>query len=130
MAVHLIHALPGDKLRPQCARYSIPDTDFGDFLDEGEELAKFAPQIIEAIENDLDAKARGLKMPAVTTILENVNLVSHETRERIFDQQIGYILQEQYDDFSKLTTIDSTSGKANSCWPMTAQDPLSAVPTA
>ena len=68
-------------------------------------------------------------MPAVTTILENLNLVSHETRERIFDQQIGDILQEQYDDFSKLT-IDSTSGKANSCWPMTAQDPLSAVPTA
>lgn len=182
----------------------IPDTDFRDFLDEVEELAKFAPQIIEAIENDLDAnarekkklrqedcrffasatadfaqlniqeadilagelnlgtgrprmpaygvyvflmirgflgslttkaarrflresmslygfvQARGLRMPAVTTILENVNLVSHETRELIFDQQIGYILQEQYEDFSKLT-IDSTAVKANSCWPTDAK---------
>ena len=54
-------------------------------------------------------------MPAVTTILENVKLVGNETGELIFDQQIGYILQEQYDDFSKLT-IHSTSVKANSCW--------------
>ncbi len=58
----------------------------------------------------------GLRMPAVTTILENVNLVSHTTRELIFDKQIGFILQEQWDDFGKLT-IDSTSVKANSCWP-------------
>ncbi len=178
----------------------VPDTDFRDFLDEVEELAGFAPQIIEAIEKDLDAHARekkklrledrrffegrtaelpeldieeenilaaelnlgagrprmpayavyvfvmirgflrfvdhetgtavcarvdelvrifaegGLRMPAVTTILENVNLVSHRTRELIFDKQIGFILQEQWDDFGKLT-IDSTSVKANSCWP-------------
>ena len=58
----------------------------------------------------------GLRMPAVTTILENVNLVSHTTRELIFDKQIGFILQEQWDDFGKLP-IDSTSVKANSCWP-------------
>ena len=178
----------------------VPDTDFRDFLDEVEELAGFAPQIIEAIEKDLDAHARekkklrledrrffegrtadlpeldieeenilaaelnlavgrprmpaysvyvfvmirgflgslstkparrfvresmslygflqrrGLRMPAVTTILENVNLVSHTTRKLIFDKQIGFILQEQWDDFGKLT-IDSTSVKANSCWP-------------
>ena len=151
----------------------VPDTDFRDFLDEVEELAGFAPQIIEAIEKELDAHARekkklrledrrffegrtadlpeldieeenilaaelnlavgrprmpaysvyvlvmirgflgslstkparrfvresmslygflqrrGLRMPAVTTILENVNLVSHTTRKLIFDKQIG-----------------------------------------
>ena len=65
-------------------------------------------------------QARGLKIPAVTTILENVNLVSHATRELIFDQQIGYILQEQWDDFGKLT-IDSTAVKANSSWPTDAK---------
>ena len=70
-------------------------------------------------------QARGLKMLAVTTILENVNLVSHETREPIFDQQIGYILQEQYDDFSRLTDPDDWESA-----PMTAQGPLSAAPTA
>ena len=184
----------------------VPDTDFRDFLDEVEELAGFAAQIIEAIEKDPDAHARekkklrledrrffegrtaelpepdieeenilaaelnlavgrprmpayavyvfvmirgvsrfvdhetgtavsarvdelvrilqrrGLRMPAVTTILENVNLVSHRTRELIFDKQIGFILQEQWDDFGKLT-IDGTSVKANSCWPTDGKIP-------
>ena len=39
----------------------IPDTDFRDFLDEVEELARFAPEIIEAIEKDLDAHGREKK---------------------------------------------------------------------
>ena len=39
----------------------VPDTDFRDFLDEVEELAGFAPQIIEAIEKELDAHAREKK---------------------------------------------------------------------
>lgn len=178
----------------------VPDTDFRDFLDEVEQLACFAPEIVEAIEKDLDAsgrekkrlrledrrffesrtaelpelqveeqdagvpelslevgrprmpayvvfvslmlrgflgslttksarrflresmslyaffESRGLKMPAVTTIVENVNLVSHATRELIFDRQIALILREEFDDFGKLT-IDSTSVKASSCWP-------------
>ena len=178
----------------------VPDTDFRDFLDEMEELARFAPEIIEQIERDLDAYARekkklrledrkffesrtadlpamntrernvlaeelklavgrprmpgyvayvflmirgflgslttksarrflresmslygflqsrGLRMPAVSTILENVNLVSNATRELIFDKQIAFILKGELDDFNKLT-IDSTSVKANSCWP-------------
>ena len=179
----------------------IPDTDFRDFLDEVEQLAGFAPEIIEAIEKDLDVHARekkklrledrrffegrtaelpeldieeeedilatelklamgrprmpaytvyvflmtrgflgslttkparrflresmslygflqsrGLRMPAVTTILENVNLVSYATRELILDRQIALILREELDGFGKLT-VDSTSVKANSEWP-------------
>ncbi len=31
----------------------VPDTDFREFLDEVEELARFAPEIIGAIEKDL-----------------------------------------------------------------------------
>ena len=182
----------------------VPDTDFRDFLDEVDEFALFAPEIIDFIEKDLDSYARkkkqlrledrkfhenqtkdlpemnikerniltaelqlavgrprmqaytvyvflmirgflgslttkparrflcesmslygflqshGLKMPGVTTILENVNLVSHATRELIFDKQIAFILKEELDDFKKLT-IDSTSVKANSCWPTDAK---------
>ena len=181
-----------------------PDTDFRDFLEEVEELARFAPEIIKTIEKDLDANAkrkkkirladkkffeslthelpnltieeretiaedlqievgrprmpshlvyvflmirgflgsltskparrflresmslyvflqeRGYKMPKVTTILENVNLVSNATRELIFNRQINLILKEDMDDFKKLT-IDSTSVKANSCWPTDAR---------
>ncbi len=178
----------------------VPDTDFRDFLDEVEELAGFAPEIIDVIEKDLDAhgrqkkklrledrrffesrtaelpelnmqeqdilatelklaigrprmpaytvyvflmtrgflgalstkparrflresmslygffQRRGLRMPAVTTILENVNLVSYATRELILDRQIAFILGQELDDFGKLT-VDSTSVKANSDWP-------------
>ncbi len=178
----------------------VPDTDFRDFLDELDQLPQFAPQILEAIQQDLDAHAkqekslrledrkffeshtddlphldiahrdleveklvlgvgrprmsgyavylfmmlrgflgsltsqparcflresmslhafmlyRGLEMPAVTTILENVNVVSQATRELIFKKQIEWVLQEELDDFKELT-IDSTSVKANSSWP-------------
>ena len=52
----------------------------------------------------------------MTTILENVNLVSYATRELILDRQIALILREELDGFGKLT-VDSTSVKANSEWP-------------
>lgn len=182
----------------------VPDTDFREFLDEVEQLARFAPGIIVAIEADLDANARekkrlrladkkfmesqtyelpamniqernvvaeelqlavgrprmpgyavylflmirgflgsltdkparrflresmslygflqdrGLSLPGVTTILENVNLVSHSTREMVFDKQIAMILGQELDDFKRLT-IDSTAVKANSAWPTDAK---------
>lgn len=59
---------------------------------------------------------RGLTMPGMTTILENVNLVTHATRELIFDKQISLIIGEKLDDF-KILTLDSTSVAANSSWP-------------
>jgi len=183
----------------------VPDTDFGDFLDEVNTLSRFVPKIIEAIEKDLDVNARdkkklrledrkffegqtsdlpdlyveeaelladelkigvgrprmpaelvylflmirgflggslasktskrflresislyayldnrGFTMPGVTTILENINLVSLKTLDLIFDEQIKFVLKEDLDDFLKLT-IDSTSVKANSCWPTDAR---------
>ncbi len=178
----------------------MPDTDFRDFLDEVDKLIRFAPEIIPAIESDLDAHARnkkklrledrkffqsqtpdipdlniqereilsqelelaegrprmpaevvyvflmlrgflgslstkesqmflresmslhgfleqrGLKMPGRSTICENINAVSYQTRELIFDRQVKRILQETLDDFKNLT-IDSTAVKANSSWP-------------
>ena len=182
----------------------VPDTDLSAFLDEVAELARFAPEIITAIENDLDAHARekkklrladrkfyesqteefsemdieegelrsdnltlavgrprmpveavylflmlrgffgslstkqsrrilresmsvyawlqsrGLEMPGISTILDNLNVVRHTTRELIFDRQIARIIGEDLDDFKKLT-IDSTSVKANSSWPNDAK---------
>jgi len=183
----------------------VPDTDFRDFLDEVNELSRFAPKIIEKIEKDLDTNARekkqlrladrkfaesrtadlpdfhveeaelladelelgtgrprmsaelvylflmirgflggsltsktsrrflresmslygyldnrGVRMPGVTTILENVNLVSAKTLNMIFDKQVEFVLKEDLDDFLKLT-IDSTSVKANSSWPTDAK---------
>ena len=63
---------------------------------------------------------RGLKIPAITTIFENVNAVSHATRTLVFDKQIELVLKENLDDFKRLT-IDSTAVKANSSWPTDAQ---------
>jgi IS5 family transposase len=178
----------------------VPDTDFRDYLQEVDELVTWAPEIVDAIDKDLDAHARkkkhlrmedrkffeshtddlphlniiernvlaqelslavgrprmsgyavyvflklrgflgsltskkarrfllesmslhaflesrGLKMPGWTTILENVNLVSHATLKLIFDKQIEYVLKENLDDFKELT-LDSTAVKANSSWP-------------
>jgi len=182
----------------------LPETDFRDYMDEIDKLAKSAPEIIKSIEKDLDIQARkekklrledkkfleshtvdlpkmdikernilaeelnlavgrprmsgyavyvfvmirgflgslssrpakcflresmslycflqnrGLSMPAVTTMLENVNFVSQATRDLIFKKQIELILREDLDDFKKLT-IDSTAVKANSCWPTDAK---------
>lgn len=56
------------------------------------------------------------KMPSFSTISENINAVSNETREFIFDAQIRMILDEGFDDFKELT-VDSTSVSANSAWP-------------
>ena len=39
----------------------VPDTDFRDFLEEVEKLARFAPEIIDAIEADLDIHAKEKK---------------------------------------------------------------------
>jgi len=58
----------------------------------------------------------GVQMPGVSTIIENINAVSQETRTLIFDRQIAYIVDAQLDDFKDLT-IDSTAVKANSRWP-------------
>jgi len=65
---------------------------------------------------DYFLRSRELKMPGLTTILENVNALSYATREFITDKQIELVFEEGLDDFKELT-IDSTAVKANSCWP-------------
>ena len=58
---------------------------------------------------------RGYQMPGANTILENINAVSNETRELIFDSQLRFIQEEGLDDFKELI-IDSTQVEANSAW--------------
>jgi hypothetical protein len=180
--------------------FPVPDTKFHDFLLQIDELVEFAPEILEAIENDQDElgkkkkrvrradnrfaeemtevlpgiqiedytvkdyeliletgrprmpaylvcvflmmrgkdgsvtkardatfreesmslyvllQERGYNLPAQTTILENINAVSNETRDMIFEKQLRFILREELDDYKKLF-IDSTHVEANSAWP-------------
>ena len=56
------------------------------------------------------------KLPGFSTISENINAVSNQTRQFIFDAQIRVIMDEGFDDFKDLT-VDSTSVSANSAWP-------------
>jgi hypothetical protein len=194
----------GENIRVGNLFLSLPDTDFREFLDETEELARIYPEIILAIDKDLDGVAlrkkrlrqsdkrffanqtttlpfldidennspvtemklgvgrprlpayivyifmmtrgflgslstspasrflsesislygflqnHGLNMPGESTIIENVNAISPETRALIFNRQIAVILGEKLDDFKSLT-LDSTAVKANSSWPTDAK---------
>ena len=55
-------------------------------------------------------------MPGATTILENVNAISNETRQHILNAQMELVLKEGLDDFDTIL-LDSTSVEANSDWP-------------
>jgi len=62
---------------------------------------------------------RQLKTPGATTVLENVNAVSNETREFILEAQLGMVLDDGLDDFARLT-LDSTAVEGNTAWPTDA----------
>ena len=58
----------------------------------------------------------GKHVPAKTTIHENINAVSSETKDKILTLQQRMVLEEGLDDFKELT-MDSTAVHANSVWP-------------
>lgn len=60
-----------------------------------------------------------IKIPAPTTILENINCLSRETRDLIMKCQLTDILENGLDDFN-YALFDSTSVQASSCWPTDA----------
>jgi transposase, IS5 family len=54
----------------------------------------------------------GLQLPPASTLSENLNAVSNQTRRLIHQAQLRYILQQRLDDFQKCF-IDSTAVEAN-----------------
>jgi hypothetical protein len=58
----------------------------------------------------------GFSFPGATTVLENLNAVSNETRERILEAQLELALGEELDDFSTCI-VDSTAVYGNTAWP-------------
>ena len=73
-------------------------------------------QLLESHTLNVYLQSRGLRLPGWTTILENVNALSVETRSFILDAQLAMILEDELDDFSAII-VDSTAAKANSAWP-------------
>jgi len=57
-----------------------------------------------------------IKMPRPSTIIDNTNAISQETRTFILDAQLRSILEEGLDDFEN-QTADSTAVWANTAWP-------------
>lgn len=58
----------------------------------------------------------GIKLPGLSTILDNINAITSETFEFILDVQIEYAKVKRLDTFKELTG-DSTGIEANSSWP-------------
>ena len=54
----------------------------------------------------------GLELPPASTLSENLNAVSNQTRGLIHQVQLRYIFQQGFDDFQKCF-IDSTAVEAN-----------------
>ena len=73
-------------------------------------------QLLESRSLNVYLQSRGQRFPGWTTILENVNSISVETRSFILDAQLAMIREDELDDFSAVI-VDSTAVKANSAWP-------------
>ena len=58
----------------------------------------------------------GVGIPGWSTMIDNVNQVSNETRSYIMDAQLGMVMGEKLDDLNELT-IDSTDVSGNVSWP-------------
>ncbi len=56
------------------------------------------------------------ELPGATTILENVNMISNETREKILTLQCSMVSEEELDDF-ETSIIDSTAVAGNTAYP-------------
>ena len=76
--------------------------------------------LLESRTLNLYLQSRGQTFPGWTTILENVNAISVDTRSFILDAQLAMIRQDELDDFSAVI-VDSTAVKANSAWPTDAR---------
>ena len=57
-----------------------------------------------------------LRLPGLSTILDNINPITIETLEFILDAQISAALGAKLDTFDEIA-VDSTGVEANSTWP-------------
>jgi len=76
-------------------------------------------RMLESVTISIILSNLGKRMPGRSTIHENVNKISNETRELIFECQLADTLELGLDDFRQVC-IDSTSVEANNCWPTDA----------
>ncbi len=61
-------------------------------------------------------EARGMRLPAANTVLDNINAVTNDTRDYIFKSQMRMIMEAGLDSM-ELVTMDSFSVAGNTEWP-------------
>lgn len=71
---------------------------------------------MESLSVELILREAGIKRPGLSTIIENTNAVSQETRDLILDCQLKMFLDEEKDDYRR-QIVDSTAVQARSAWP-------------
>ena len=81
--------------------------------------AQAMDNIVESITMNTILQNLSAKLPGRSTIIENINAVTNETREILFECQLADVLEMKLDDF-KVMLIDSTSVEANNRWPTDA----------
>lgn len=81
--------------------------------------AKSTDNMAESITLNTILQNIGMKLPGRSTIIENINAVSNDTRELFFECQLADVLDMGLDDFKQMM-IDSTSVEANNQWPTDA----------
>jgi IS5 family transposase len=76
-------------------------------------------RLLDSVTLHLYLRSRNRTFPGWTTMLENLNAISPETRDFILEAQLAMILDEGLDDFSH-AFLDSTAVEANTAWPTDA----------
>jgi hypothetical protein len=84
---------------------------FGGYKDR-----KVATVLAESQTIDVCLASLGCRVPAASTLIDNVNAVSNATREAFLNAQIETAKNDGLDSFQKLT-FDSTKVEANSAFP-------------
>lgn len=79
-----------------------------------------ADRFLESVSVRRHLDGRGLEMPGLTTLLENVNAVSNRTRDLIWETQASGIMAEGLDDGLEIM-VDSTAVEAASAFPCDAR---------
>ena len=77
---------------------------------------RFESSVEESISLRIFLENMGQSLPSGSTLNENLNSVSNETRQKILHAELALVLDEKLDDF-RMLRIDSTDARSASAYP-------------
>ena len=72
--------------------------------------------VCESMTVHLILQCHDMGVPGISTVNDNLNAVSNQTRRMIHKKQVRYAKAEDLDDFREMT-VDSSAVRANTAWP-------------